>query len=289
MINMLLEDQLSDVLRKFRYGRKISLKTLEQNSGITMELLRSFESGDQLPNQSQLNLLGEALGFDPAIPAKIHFHPERTPNPKLPHWIHPVKENFHGMDVWCYVVDLPDAEPGSGKKQSILVDTGSATDILHHYLDTENISLKGILLTHGHEDHGGGIEHLPPNLPVYLNDADMPLLKTHMPNPPMTFSPEDARDLLGAWGVSKFEITPMPGHTKGSVAYRIDNALFVGDGIFCGSAGKPWTPEDFKDELESIKTLLESYPEDLVILSGHGPFTTVGMEKGINPFYHCAI
>ena len=286
MINMLLEDQLSDVLRKFRYGRKISLKNLAQTTGISTEDLRAFEAGDQVPTQPQMNSLGTTLGFDPHVPPKLHLHPERTPNPKIPDWIHPVKENYHGMDVWCYVVDLPEREPVLGNKQSILIDTGSATDILKRYLEKENVSLKGILLTHGHEDHGGGIGSLPPNLPVYLNEPDTSLMKTHMPTLPMILPPEDARDLLSSWGISRFEITPMPGHTKGSIAYRINDALFVGDGIFCGSAGKPWTPEDFGDELRSIKTLLDSYPEELIILSGHGPFTTVGMEKDANPFYH---
>jgi len=286
MINMLLEDQLSDVLRKFRYGRKISLKALEQTTGISAEHLRGFEAGDRVPNEHQMSSLGVTLGFDPLIPPKLHFHPERTPNPIIPDWIHPVKENYHGMDVWCYIVDLPLQEPSTNKKRSILIDTGSATHILTDYIEQESIQLEGILLTHGHEDHGGGIRNLPPNLPLYLNEADFPLMKTHMSELPLILPPEDARDLLEPLGITLFEITPMPGHTKGSIAYRVNDALFVGDGIFCGSAGKPWTPEDFGDEIRSIKALLTSYPDELLILSGHGPFTTVKVEKEANPFYH---
>ena len=286
MINMLLEDQLSDVLRKFRYGRKISLKALELETTIPAENLRAFESGDLAPDQSQLNKLGAVLGFDPQIPPILHFHPELTPNPALPDWIHPVKENYHGMDVWCYIVHLPLQEGTSEKRRSLLVDTGSVTGILLDDIRKNNILLEGILLTHGHEDHGGGIEKLPPNLPVYLNEADFSLMRSHMAELPFILPPEDARDLLGAFGITRFEITPMPGHTKGSIAYRINDALFVGDGIFCGSAGKPWTPDDFDDELQSIKTLLGSYPEEMLILSGHGPFTTVKIEKEAYPFYH---
>jgi glyoxylase-like metal-dependent hydrolase (beta-lactamase superfamily II) len=283
---MLLEDQLSDVLRKFRYGRKISLKTLEQSTNISAGELRAFEAGDEIPADNQLNALGTALGFDPLIPGKLHFHPERTPDPKLPDWIHPVKENYHGMDVWCYIVDLPVQGASINKKCCVLIDTGSATDILKNYIKQERIEIKGILLTHGHEDHGGGADHLSQNIPVYLNDADIPLMETHIKDLPFILPPEEARDLLEPFGITRFEITPMPGHTKGSIAYRINNALFVGDGIFCGSAGKPWTPEDFDDELHSIRALLDSYPEELLILSGHGPFTTVGIEKEANPFYH---
>ncbi len=288
MINMALEDQLSDVLRKMRYGRKISLKQLSESSGILTDQLRAFESGEAVPTPADRDRLGSALGFDSAVLEKLHLHPERTPSITPPVWIHPVKEDYHGMDVWCYVLEFPGATTTpEGKTRGILVDTGSVTHRLLDFLTSRKIDLQAILLTHGHEDHGGGFSHLPPHLPVYMNKADQELLFSHALEKPVTLPPEKARDLMVREGIQTFGVTPMAGHTKGSVAYRINQALFVGDGIFCGSAGKPWTPDDFGDELRSIRNLLDHNEPETLIFSGHGPFTTVGLEREMNPFYHC--
>ena len=77
----------------------------------------------------------------------------------------------------------------------------------------------------------------------------------------------------------------VPGHSPGHLAYYADGALFSGDVLFAGSVGRTDLPlADWDTLLESIRTLLERYPPETVVYSGHGPPTTLGDELARNPF-----
>jgi glyoxylase-like metal-dependent hydrolase (beta-lactamase superfamily II) len=76
-----------------------------------------------------------------------------------------------------------------------------------------------------------------------------------------------------------------PGHSKGSVSIKIDNVLFSGDTLFNFSIGRTDLPGgNYEELISSIKNKILILPDDTQILSGHGPETTVGKEKKINPF-----
>jgi len=77
-----------------------------------------------------------------------------------------------------------------------------------------------------------------------------------------------------------------PGHTPGSVCFfnEKEKIIFVGDALFKGSVGRTDLPGGNGKMLEqSLKKLME-FPEDTVVYSGHGPKTTIGIEKRTNPF-----
>jgi len=83
----------------------------------------------------------------------------------------------------------------------------------------------------------------------------------------------------------------VPGHTPGSVVYRLDRdgdrpeIVLTGDTLFAGSIGRTdLTGGNLAQELTSIRDRILSRPDDTVVLAGHGPTTTVGEQKRSNPF-----
>jgi hydroxyacylglutathione hydrolase len=82
-----------------------------------------------------------------------------------------------------------------------------------------------------------------------------------------------------------FETLTVPGHSPGHLAFRTDGALFSGDVLFAGSVGRTDLPfTDWETLVESIRKLMERYPPETIIYSGHGPPTTLGAERDRNPF-----
>ncbi len=85
-------------------------------------------------------------------------------------------------------------------------------------------------------------------------------------------------------GIS-LQVTSVPGHSPGHVAYYADGALFSGDVLFAGSVGRTDLPGgDWDTLLDSIRRLVEAYPPDTIVYPGHGPPTTLGRELARNPF-----
>ena len=82
-----------------------------------------------------------------------------------------------------------------------------------------------------------------------------------------------------------FETVQVPGHSPGHLAFYADGALFSGDVLFAGSVGRTDLPMASWDTLvESIRALVDRFPPETVVYSGHGPPTTLGAELARNPF-----
>src|SRR5205085_9918364 len=85
-------------------------------------------------------------------------------------------------------------------------------------------------------------------------------------------------------GIS-FKVVRVPGHSPGHLAYYAEGCLFSGDVLFAGSVGRTDLPGGGWDTLvESIRRLMELYPPETAVYSGHGPPTTLGAELSRNPF-----
>ena len=105
------------------------------------------------------------------------------------------------------------------------------------------------------------------------------------PGPEPTIDLEHGQILhLGRY---RFEVRHAPGHTPGHVMFYCaeQKVLFCGDVIFQGSIGRTDLPGgDYQTLMNSIRTQVLSLPEDTRLLTGHGPETTVGLERRYNPF-----
>jgi hydroxyacylglutathione hydrolase len=189
----------------------------------------------------------------------------------------------------CYVV-----RSSAGAEVAAVVDpSGDATE-LRLTLARLATRCEAILVTHGHWDHLVGVADLAEGTgaPVYMPEGERMLLEN-----PGAFTPAgltvhpytpdvllEGGEVIEVAGIS-FEVVSVPGHSPAHVAYYSDGCLFSGDVLFAGSVGRTDLPgADWDTLLGSIRTLLDGFPPETVVYSGHGPVTTLGDELARNPF-----
>lgn len=180
--------------------------------------------------------------------------------------------------------------------EAILIDPGAeATKILHEIGEKE-LTLKGILLTHGHFDHILGVKGILDKIkiPVYACRLEEELLKDNRMNCSLMFGTDvtltpdvllDDKEILTIAGMN-IEVIYTPGHTKGSVCYYLKDAkiLVSGDTLFFESVGRTDLPTGNEMQLLiSIREQLFILPEDVNVYPGHGIHTSIGYEKKNNP------
>lgn len=187
--------------------------------------------------------------------------------------------------------------------EAAIVDTGAwdrqEEQSLAGSIEALGLKLKYVLQTHAHIDHTFGLPfvHRTYGLkPIFHKDeADvyrqMPSMAARfglnmgggMPAIGQLLS--DGDELL--LGTTAVRLIHTPGHTPGSSVFYIPDAglLFSGDTLFRESIGRTDLPGgSYEDELNSIKNKLFCLPDDTVVLTGHGPSTTIGWEKQNNPY-----
>jgi len=181
----------------------------------------------------------------------------------------------------CYVAR---SEPGAS--DAVVVDPGADTPQLPE-------ACAGILITHSHWDHLGGVASYAARTgaDVYMPRVEAPVLARPADwFPEIPLQPYEADVLLDGGETlelagSEFETLNVPGHSPGHVAYYTDGALFSGDVLFAGSVGRTDIPfGDWSTLVESIRGLIDRFPPETVVYSGHGPETTLGAELARNPF-----
>ena len=190
---------------------------------------------------------------------------------------------------------------------SAIVDPGfyseTERDILYRFIENKGLTIKAILLTHGHFDHIYGVAETAGHydVPVYIHPADMVIineanpalcpafgLKTPEPfcGPSHSVRPVKEGDTISI-GSLNFEVIETPGHTPGGVCYleRTEKVLFSGDTLFAGSIGRTdnqWA--DYDSLMSGIFGKLMELDGDITVIPGHGPDTSIATERMTNPF-----
>jgi hydroxyacylglutathione hydrolase len=189
----------------------------------------------------------------------------------------------------CYVVRRP------GANAAVVVDPGWPGELPTIERALGGSRCAAILITHADIDHIGGVAELQrtTGAPVYMAETDSERsqrINELYPEAGVTFETftpdvllqgDERLDLAGI----ELETLRVPGHLPGHLAFHSDGALFSGDVLFSGSVGRTDRPSgDWATLLESIARLLERFPPETVVYSGHGPPTTLGDELARNPF-----
>jgi hydroxyacylglutathione hydrolase len=152
--------------------------------------------------------------------------------------------------------------------ESLAVDAPARASVIIQSLN--GTRTRYILLTHDHYDHTGVLVSLRSRLKVPL--ATHPASSYWLKTPPEILL-EDGDTL--SLGKLKIDVLYTPGHTPGSLCFKIGRYLFAGDTIFPGGPGHTETPSDFAQIVESITGKIFKLPGITVILPGHGDSTTV--------------
>ena len=197
-------------------------------------------------------------------------------------------------DIQCYVLGMVQVNTYLLWKDNhvLIIDPGTASKRLFEAIDERQGIVDGIVLTHAHFDHIGGIDAIVKKYQcsLYMNDLDEELLT----NSRLNFSigeeiivhtkPETL--LPGVPTIGNFEITfiDAPGHSEGSSMILWDDNLFSGDVLFQGSIGRTDLATSSNTKMmQSLRKIREMDP-NLKVYPGHGPATTLKDELLYNPY-----
>ncbi len=184
-------------------------------------------------------------------------------------------------------------------KQAVVIDPAWDGQIIARQIQNLRLTLEVVWLTHAHFDHFAGVASLYAELdvqqPVALHPDDLPLWKLYGGAPLFGMridrGPEPGILLQHGQilniGNYRFQVRHSPGHTPGHVIFysQEEQLVFCGDVIFGGSIGRTDLPGgNYAQLMKSINEQIMSLPDETRLLCGHGPETTVGLERLENPF-----
>jgi glyoxylase-like metal-dependent hydrolase (beta-lactamase superfamily II) len=163
-------------------------------------------------------------------------------------------------------------------KEAMLIDAGEAHPSIFTYIDENALQLTKIFITHNHYDHTDGLRQI-----AHHYHAD-------------TFScTDDPGGYFGAKVVKHGDevsigkltgrVVDTSGHTPVGVSLIFPGHIFSGDALFAGSVGGTSSEENYDLQIKLIKENLFTLPDDYEVHVGHGPSTTIGIEKAGNPFF----
>lgn len=185
-----------------------------------------------------------------------------------------------------------------GTREAMVVDPGDDIEQVLAIVRKHNLHVKQIVITHAHIDHVGGAMKLraATGAPILLNQNDYALLKMldlqaawigiSAPGEVKIDQNIGQGETVGA-GSLQARVLHTPGHTEGSIClyFPAEQKLIAGDTLFAGSIGRTDLPGGSMQKiLRSLHTTVLALPDETVVVPGHGPLTTIGEERGSNPF-----
>ncbi len=185
---------------------------------------------------------------------------------------------------------------GPDGPEAILIDPGADPERLLQLIEDSGCRLTALLATHGHFDHVEGAAEIQKvhDLPLLCHVEDKPVIEFMQQAQrsyglPITEFPAFETDLEDGGSITfagiEISITHVPGHSPGQVMFGIPGYAIVGDCLFAGSVGRTDLPGgDFATLEKSIRERIYTLADETVVVSGHGPDTTVGRERESNPF-----
>ena len=216
---------------------------------------------------------------------------------------------IEGLKLWVARTNSWVVAPSGPGGECVLIDTPPDPEAILGRLREHRLKLVALFATHGHADHVGGVSEVvgaqPESVPVRIHDEDKHMLLDpvgadgtlgdllayedfDLDPPELVIGLDDGERVTGA-GMT-FTAIHTPGHTKGSVCFHLEvegeaPVLFSGDHLFAGSIGRTDLPGgSFQELMASMEEKILPLADDVRVLPGHGPTTTIGRERATNPF-----
>jgi hydroxyacylglutathione hydrolase len=206
----------------------------------------------------------------------------------------------------CYVMATGPGEP------CLIIDPGqdSMAGVLELVAE-HRLAPAAVLLTHGHIDHVWSVTPVSAKfaIPAVIHEKDRyrladpagssvaaaretlmamtrDALELTEPDDVQVVSDDDILEIAGL----SLRVRHAPGHTEGSVVFELSDTMVAGDVLFAGSIGRTDLPGgSHKQMLASLSRVILTAPDDMRVLPGHGPETTIGAERASNPFLRALI
>lgn len=189
------------------------------------------------------------------------------------------------LETNCYLVY--DEET----RDCLIVDPGAEADKIFPVIAEENLKPFAILNTHGHIDHIGANRDMKDkyDIPLYmhagdkdrpsrLNQLELSLFIGAKDSPPVDKFVKDGDEIKIGGGALR--VIHTPGHSLGSISLLADGFLLSGDTLFFEGVGRTDLPGGDPKQIEkSIRERLMTLPDEIEVLPGHGPLTTIGRER----------
>ena len=181
-------------------------------------------------------------------------------------------------------------------RDAVLIDAGGDIDKIRRIEKENGVSIKHLLLTHGHFDHvGAACELQRSGVKVYLHQNDVKKVQTEeclcgFANFKIeNFTPDvilQGGEVLSLCGID-FTVISTPGHTSGGVCYLTKDSLFSGDTLFCGSFGRVDLGDgDIRLLSDSIINKLFTLDKNYTVYPGHEDYSDIESEKAHNPIFY---
>ena len=194
------------------------------------------------------------------------------------------------LQVNCYILSDPKTS------EAVVIDPGDDGSEILKVVKSRGLTVRYIVNTHAHFDHVGANRQVKDatGAEILIHKEDDPLLgqtadQARMFGMTAPSSPRADRyvkhgDVITAGEIS-LRVLHTPGHSSGGISLAGEGVVFTGDALFAGSIGRTDLPGgDLMTLIASIKDNLMTLPDGTVVLSGHGPDSTIGEERRENPF-----
>ncbi len=271
-----LEDTFGDILKKAMRGTGVGSAQLAGATGIPAEKIDRWLKDE-----------GAATGEEArAVAAIVQLDGGKLADSAAARWYPPAIER---PDVRRHPQD-PQPSNGyvfflEGGRRAALVDPAGIPANLLRVLREGDYHLQYVLITHKHLDHcdaTGDVARAFPQAQIVMHSLDVHAIG------PLAKSALLLRDgeTLPFGDDASIRMLHTPGHTDGSSSFLFRGALFSGDTLFAASVGGAYGDKStYRDILNSVRSKFFTLPDDTVVMPGHGPPSTIALEKQHNPFF----